>query len=290
MDKKTRRLIQKNLRHLCTGYGSISEAAKVMGINRQQFNKYLSGSSFPSLTTLAKIARANAIEIDDLVLEADLFADRIQNRHAPDSDLPGGLTRAISGILAHGKATNSFLSTMTGSYLVCLRSATDDGTVNVSYAKIFQKDGLTFQKALSPLVQAGAGNAPLELLKHEALVLETAGLLHFIRIRNLGRPMAEIGLKLIIPSYFHGQNYLRGYVLTSERARQNNPLLFDVLMKRVSDEPVLTAVRRYCGIFPVGDPRLDPAVSAFFSDKTTAPGADAAAFLLRQQNILTHFG
>ena len=45
----------RNLRFLCGNYASISEVCRNLGMNRQQFNKYLSGASRPSHRNLNRI-------------------------------------------------------------------------------------------------------------------------------------------------------------------------------------------------------------------------------------------
>ena len=45
-----------NLRYLCEKHGSISNVCRKLGINRQQFNKYLSGSHAPSPQNMRNIA------------------------------------------------------------------------------------------------------------------------------------------------------------------------------------------------------------------------------------------
>jgi transcriptional regulator with XRE-family HTH domain len=45
----------ENLRRECAEYGTIADVCRGIGINRQQFNKYLAGSSIPNAITLRKI-------------------------------------------------------------------------------------------------------------------------------------------------------------------------------------------------------------------------------------------
>ena len=45
-----------NLRLMCNRYTSIADICRQIKINRQQFNKYLSGQSSPSLHNLHRIA------------------------------------------------------------------------------------------------------------------------------------------------------------------------------------------------------------------------------------------
>lgn len=50
-----RSMFGSNLRSLAKGYTSISELSRQLGINRTQFNRYLSGESFPRPDVLARI-------------------------------------------------------------------------------------------------------------------------------------------------------------------------------------------------------------------------------------------
>ncbi len=50
-----RNMFGSNLRSLSAGYASISDLARQLGINRTQFNRYLSGESFPRPDVLSRI-------------------------------------------------------------------------------------------------------------------------------------------------------------------------------------------------------------------------------------------
>lgn len=50
-----RNMFGSNLRILAAGYASISDLARQLGINRTQFNRYLSGESFPRPDVLSRI-------------------------------------------------------------------------------------------------------------------------------------------------------------------------------------------------------------------------------------------
>ncbi len=96
-----------NLRQLAADYPSISELARKLGINRTQFNRYLSGESFPRPDVLARICRF--FEIDARVLlepvtEISLNQDPINNgflrdflgtgvQNVPEADFPSGFYR-----------------------------------------------------------------------------------------------------------------------------------------------------------------------------------------------------
>lgn len=65
--------LPENLRWLCSFEQSVSEACRGMQINRQQFSKYLAGTSKPSDRNLRRICSYFEIQVSDLHLPHDEF-------------------------------------------------------------------------------------------------------------------------------------------------------------------------------------------------------------------------
>jgi transcriptional regulator with XRE-family HTH domain len=61
----------ENLRRRCGEYGTIADVCRGIGINRQQFNKYLAGGSFPNAITLRKICAFLNISEQSLFVDHD---------------------------------------------------------------------------------------------------------------------------------------------------------------------------------------------------------------------------
>lgn len=268
MNSVEREVIRRNLQYLCEQYGSISKASDVFGINRQQLNKYLSGSSFPSLSTLAKITKANAIFIDDLMLEDDAFIARVRAGKIRVGILPDAGLETIEKLITYSKSTSASLNDLTGQYLVVNESELLKGKLAVSYGKLFQRDDLTFFKVLVPRLSTKSRSGKYSVYGIEALVLDLGGVLHFLRVLDPGSSTAEFGLKFLLPTISQGQPHWFGQIITTERIRRRGRLDTDVMMKKVDhSEPALSVVRRFCGFFDLDDPRLDPLSYSFFRDK-----------------------
>ena len=60
--------LPENLRYLCSFYPSISYVCRKVGINRQQFNKYLSGRIKPSIYILMRTCDFFGVDIEELFL------------------------------------------------------------------------------------------------------------------------------------------------------------------------------------------------------------------------------
>ncbi len=81
-----------NLRQICALHPSVAEICRRIGINRQQFNKYLAGASLPSPRNLARICSFFGLNPDDLYLPPRDFA---------------ALAKVRENILLSGMAANS---------------------------------------------------------------------------------------------------------------------------------------------------------------------------------------
>lgn len=60
--------LQANLRLLCSYVGSAAECSRKIGINRQQFSKYINGYSQPSMKSLRKICDYFGVDSDEIYL------------------------------------------------------------------------------------------------------------------------------------------------------------------------------------------------------------------------------
>ena len=76
-----------NLRLLCSYGRSVSDICRRIGINRQQFNRYLAGTTKPSLHTVRRLCDFFGIEDHELFLNHDEFSEIIRLK-SPRIDQP----------------------------------------------------------------------------------------------------------------------------------------------------------------------------------------------------------
>lgn len=129
-----RRMFGANLRILCNQYPSVSKLCRDLGINRTQFNRYLSGESFPRPDVLYRICQF-------FDMDARILLEPIET-------LSSGY-----GILNH-PVIKDFVGTGTdevpqdvlpdGFFRFTRRSFTDDALIVAGLVYVFRKDGYTF--------------------------------------------------------------------------------------------------------------------------------------------------
>ncbi|WP_271022288.1 helix-turn-helix transcriptional regulator [Rhizobium sp. RCAM05973] len=66
-------VLATNLRTLCDRHGSVAAVCRKLNVNRQQFNKYLSGAHAPSATNLKIIANYFGLSVPILFADPDEF-------------------------------------------------------------------------------------------------------------------------------------------------------------------------------------------------------------------------
>ncbi|MEP4308787.1 MAG: helix-turn-helix transcriptional regulator, partial [Lentilitoribacter sp.] len=107
-----RNMFGENLRTLAKDFPSISELSRQLGINRTQFNRYLSGESFPRPDVLARIC--HFFKVDARVLLED-----VQKIQATPSTISSGFLADFLGIGAQSLSEETF---PTGFYRFSRRS------------------------------------------------------------------------------------------------------------------------------------------------------------------------
>src|SRR5437762_953001 len=88
--------LSANLRHLCAHYGSVAEVCRRAGINRQQFNKYLNGSSAPSLRNLRRISTFFGVDEYEITLAHEDFVSSVVPKRGDPSGISGLLSQLLS--------------------------------------------------------------------------------------------------------------------------------------------------------------------------------------------------
>lgn len=140
-----RKSFARNLRYLYDRHRSVAEVCRQLDINRQQFNKYLSGASFPSAHNLARICTFFGVEETMLHLPPPQFTQLLQ------SDTGFGcfdvdLEAADGDAERDGHQVNDELSRYLGLYHTYNETRSADGKILRALAHIYRLGGKTLSK------------------------------------------------------------------------------------------------------------------------------------------------
>jgi len=136
---EVRGIFGANLRLLSSHYPSIAGLCRELGINRTQYNRYLSGESFPRPDVLQRICtffKTDARILLEPVGELTPIANDLLNHPAISNHLGRGATEVPESALP------------TGFYRFSRRSFVDADLAITGLVYVFRRDGFTFVRGL----------------------------------------------------------------------------------------------------------------------------------------------
>lgn len=123
-----------NLRVLSSKFASISELSRQLGINRTQFNRYLSGESFPRPDVLDRIC-------DFFGVDARILLEPVDNLAAGGEILNGPFLSEFLGMGCRDVPEDYFPS---GFYRFSRRSFVSDDHFVIGIVYVFRQDRVTY--------------------------------------------------------------------------------------------------------------------------------------------------
>ncbi len=232
-----------NLRYLSSLYPSIAEVCRRLGINRQQYNKYLAGQARPSRHNLRRICDFFGVSEWELLLEERRFAELVSVRRSP----AGG--EALAGPLAHVEALyrhSASLERYVGYYYRYFYSFGYPGKIIKSFAAIFEHDQRYFWKniELMPRDMLGTG---MSVGKYTGAAFFLGERIYIVEYESL---MASSITQLVLyPSYAPRVDYLVGVQTGGPIKRGRKPAASFVLLEYLGREVDLRLACRKAGVF-----------------------------------------
>jgi transcriptional regulator with XRE-family HTH domain len=173
---EVREVFAQNLRTLCDTQPSIASVCREMGINRQQFARYLGGKGLPNTANLEKICNYFGI------VEADLFRIEPTSVFDQESNRKHQVGRRVMDVLDQEPEARI----APGSYFVDFTSPLHDNTI-VRSLIVLRKQGkfLSFRRLTGVGEKRRSWWARFDG-NHEGLVLERRGNFYMIGVNRVG--------------------------------------------------------------------------------------------------------
>lgn len=246
--------LARNLRFMCGFEKSVSEVCRAVGINRQQFSKYLNGSSQPSPYNLQRICKYFSLRPSDLMLPHEDLAGRLEF-HALKGDRranPG--TRRILAAAFPGDRTA--LRRYQGYYLTHCHSFSWDGYILRAISHVVERDGLFCVKTIERTCDPDDGalflskyDGQVSLLGNRLFVIEHQSLANDAIVETVLYPTARSQLTL-----------LRG-VTFGVSSKQRNPYVSRSVWKFLGTNIDLKRALKATGLFSTQGTDIDPKVA-----------------------------
>ncbi len=242
-----RKNFSENLRSLCADYGSVAQVCRDIGLNRQQFNRYLNGGGLPSAHNLRRIARHFNVNEADLELDPAVFEVRRSRAPTMASKSPA---RVLTGLFENQAGP---LRRYLGFYHGHFVTPTWPDKIMRTLIWLREQDGFvvshTFERAFS---------------REESIVQRTryAGLVAYRgnRIYLLEGANSEDGFlseSILFPAHRQQIRFLQGMTLGLATRPRMAPYSSPTILKRISQSTSVRDALRATGIFDRTDTRVD---------------------------------
>jgi len=250
--------IAENLALLSGHYRSVAEVCRRIGINRQQFNKYLAGASRPSRHTMKRIGDFFGVEPHEMDLPPAAFADLIAVRAPAAATSVDPLARQVDML---SQAASRDVAKYLGTYFSYRLSFSRPDLVLKSVARIWQDGDAVYYKRIERYREdiggAGSDAEPL-LCKYAGRVMLLSDRLFIVEAEVLTR--AEVSETVLYASHRNRVTWLSGLnvgVSTSDDRRIGcGRVLYQSLGQKVDLKRALGV----CGKHDIGSDEIDPFV------------------------------
>ena len=245
-----------NLRWLCAESGSIAETCRGLGINRQQFNRYLNGGR-PAAQILRRIAKYFALPEEVLLLPHAEFLQR----------QPGGAGAAKHPVL--GQFADLFqnqarpLRRFLGHYHAYYRTPTWPGQILRSLVQLRAENGLvvthTFERATD------ADGSIRQRSRYQGLAaLRNGRLCMYESARREGSFLSET---VLMPEHAQQVSYLQGLTLGVSARPDQQPFSTRTVWVRISERINAREALSMTGANPENSRNIDPKVRRLLGEE-----------------------
>lgn len=259
-----------NLRALCTRHGSIAAVCRSLGMNRQQFNKYLSGSTLPNVATLEKICGFFRIESESLFHDPAGF---LQPKGTPPL---GSLPLHGLGLAAGALAGMQPASLRPGCYHLFSPWPRDQGKCLREALFIRERAGATLFTRFTKYRAAGQHQQYFLSGRHDGMVLESRSMRFLLSLNRKG--CGEVSLLSIGAENALSQGLLNGLALVMTPS--GTPQAVRATLQFRGCNEMLRRTIREAGILPLSDPSIPDEVRLSLTMQHPAPLAHLEAFSL----------
>ena len=248
-----------NLRFLCQHRKSASAVARAINVNRQQFEKYLSGRSFPSDNVRHRLAAYFDVADDLLTMDPNTvrrtFQDKTDALGSPTHQLPLNSAQELSILRKYVGAYQTFFLTPAWpnrihAGLVFVAEA--DRRINTVF----------FNRARDPetgLLHRSRLDGSIILRGERLFLME--------KTRGTEDRFSET---ILFPSHRHNGKYLTGMSFGITWRPHRMPFASRTIWRRMNASDHIRTGIANCGIYLPNERPIDPIVKSFFASDLRA--------------------
>lgn len=263
--------LSDNLRLLCSYSRSVTDVCRRIGINRQQFNKYLAGRSEPSLQNLRRIADHFGLDDSELLLDHASFRRIIAIKRPLTEQLTHLSDRAREILLLTQQSVEQ-LHTHTGYYHNYFCPAEFPGKILRGLVHVFEDGGMVFSRN----IERYPHDPHRSTRKYNGLFMHSGErVVMFEREATVGK---MLWLTVLYPYDRDQPSLLPGLTVGVTSSSARDIACYRVILHRLGREVDLRWALGQCGLYDVDDERIDPTIRSRIPNEMRP---EEAAFAMR---------
>lgn len=249
IDSKTnparlRAILGDNLRKLIVDYPSVAELCRDLGVNRTQFNRYLSGESFPRPDVLHRICHFFGTD-------ARILLEPVEKLHRSSYDLIGH--PAVAGFFGSESIHVPKELFPCGLYRFVRRSFIDEAQFVVGLVQVHREDSYTFLRGYEPreaLRTQGLSVAPRDREFRGIVMRQEEGIMIIVTHRN----SLSCSFNFLAPETSFQRNLWEGYVTRTVREKISGIRAARMVYEHLGDNRrAIMATARKAGLISLDD-------------------------------------
>ena len=253
----------QNLRFLCDYYKSVAEVCRRLGINRSQFNRYLSGRSAPSRHVFKTICDFFGVEEYEILLPPGEF-EKIVGLKPTGRTADSAARPYIAYLDQLVRRSRSDLVDYQGFYFEYSYSMTRPGLILRSLLQVSGEAGMTTYQRIENMARVGAGE-PRVKCKYRGMAFYLNDRIFLIDYDSLTGN--EISQTVLYPNYQHRLTRLAGLKLGVSTGSRREPLCARVLLEALGRRISAKKALRACGLFDADSPEIEADIKAMITNR-----------------------
>ena len=234
-----------NLAFACSLYPSIAHVCRRVGINRQQFNKYLAGQVRPSRHNMRRICDFFGVTESELLLEEGRLADLLSLRRDRRNDV---VMPAYVPMIERLVRLSASLDRYVGCYYRYFYAFSYPGRIIRSFAVLSERDGRYYWKNIERQRQQGQA---AEVSKYDGMAFHLGERIMLVEHETL--LASSITEMMLYPSYRSGVDYLVGLQTGGPLKRGRMPSASTVMLEYLGRDVDYRRAMARCGTFAPGE-------------------------------------
>lgn len=244
--------LSTNLQFAAGYYPSTSELCRRLGINRQQFMRYLSGTSRPSRNNLRKICDFLGVDEFELLLPPDQFRKIIALRPVQSSNLPPALS-AVPNLLEMSQRKRNQIARIHGYYYEYYLSFSTPQHVLRALIHIFPSDNYTFFKRIERLRKDNLVTLP-DVYKYQGIVINVGDRFYLFDQESITG--SELSQTILFQNYRNRVSTLSGLRMGVSGADGHEPAASRIVMEFIGRAVNRREAISGCKLFRHDDPEI----------------------------------